>query len=152
MATNEKYVSFKVDGSVVQTDRDTILEFETDKGKVIKVSVAPSPTSKRAPDCIFRSALGVDAFFFIIPASPVWFDDVESDKVIAVAFSDSPRLLFPLYAAVDVRKDSRGRVVKTNHSEILYRAVDPDTGQTAKSMVVTNVTVSSTKEVAPQPA
>jgi|GEM_PF-6607805 len=150
-ATN-RYVMMPVDGKDVQTDADTEVEVAVKGDRTIKFTVAPTPNTERPPTGWYREKGGVGTMYHIIPVSSLWIDGKESQKIIAVAYSDATRGIFPLYPAVDPRKDQRGRVVKVNHSPMLYRAVEPDTGKSVETLHFTAITIGSAQLIESLPA
>lgn len=148
MTENTQYVALPISGVSVQTTDDTLLEFTMDDSRTIKVLVDTAPGQpfyKKAPG-FARTTGGVSNVYYVVPVSRAWINGEPSSRVIAIAYSDIARSLIPLYPAVDTLRNHSNS--KDKHSEVLYRAVDPITQKTVRSMNVVNVAVVMPQTVA----
>jgi hypothetical protein len=146
-AISEQYPALPVNGKTVQTGKDMVLEFTDSEDRVVQVLVEPRPVGIKVPTGFFRSPGGQDELYHIVPALALWTNGVLSKKVIAIGYSDHLRKWLPLFKAVDTLRDEKGHHEKVRESPMLYRAVDPDTGKTAKSQSVVSIVVTDLEEI-----
>lgn len=99
----QKYAAVKVNGELVQTHEDMMLEFVTDDDKTIRIAVtAFAPIHPKFNiNGIARLSGETRILFDILPASQVWVNDAAVEEFIGVGYSDVEKKLIFLVPAVD---------------------------------------------------
>lgn len=143
---NRRYPLLRVNGESVQVCKDMVLEFTDDNDRLIQAVVAPTPAGDRVPTGFFRESGGNKEVYDIVQVLMLRINGERSKQAVAIGYSDTPRKLVFLFPAVDVLRDARGHE-KHRESVMLYRAVEPSTGKTVKSLAITTAKVTNLEEV-----